>query len=107
MEFINLTPHDINVVCADESIKTFPKSGIVARCEEVRELITIIDGIPMYRVTYGDVYGVPDPAPNVWYIVSMPVRLALHWRDDLLSPGELIRNEAGQPIGCRGLACNG
>lgn len=108
MEFINLTPHDVNVVCADGSVKTFSRSGTVARCEEERYPIDCINGIDVYRVRYGRVYDVPDRDEDdaVAYIVSMPVRLALPHRPDLFSPGELIRNEAGQPIGCKGLACN-
>lgn len=42
------------------------------------------------------------PIIRVYIITSMVVRTANPRRIDLLSPGELIRDDNGQPIGCRG-----
>ena len=40
------------------------------------------------------------------YLVSLAVRLAVPDRRDVFSPGELIRDGNGQPVGCIGLAGN-
>lgn len=102
---INLTPHVINVLHADGSVSNIPSSGI-ARCAEQRIKHNNIDGIDLYAVHYGDVSGLPEAQENTYFIVSMPVRLALPWRKDLLSPGELVRDQEGKPIGCKGFATN-
>ena len=104
--FINLTPHDINAIDLDGNVVTFPKSGNVARCEEQRDVVSTLDNFNLYSVSYGNVYGLPDPKSGVCYIVSMAVRLALPDRVDLLSPGELVRDEGGKPVGCKGFAVN-
>ena len=43
-----------------------------------------------------------DEMDGVILIVSTLVKNASPDRKDLVSPGELIRNEAGQPVGCKG-----
>ena len=103
---INLTPHMINVLHADGSIQNIPASGTVARCAEKRVKVANLDGIDLYVVSYGDVYDLPEQAEDTFYIVSMPVRLALPERLDVLSPGELVRDSEGKPIGCKGFATN-
>jgi len=107
MKLINLTPHEINVLCADGSMLSIPASGDIARCKELRTLVGNVNGIDLYHATYGDVYGLPEQEANdTLYIVSMAVRLALHTRKDIVSPGELVRDDAGKPIGCKGFAVN-
>ena len=102
---VNLTPHMINVLHADGSIQNIPSSGS-ARCAEQRIIVDNVDGIDLYEVAYGDVSGLPKQVEDTFYIVSMPVRLALPTRKDLLSPGELVRDTEGKPIGCKGFATN-
>jgi hypothetical protein len=102
---INLTPHVINVLHADGSIQNIPSSGL-ARCAEQRIIVGSIDGIDLYTVSYGEVSGLPEQTKDTYFIVSMPVRLALPTRKDLLSPGELVRDTEGKPIGCKGFATN-
>lgn len=64
------------------------------------------------RTAPGETTGLPPEVPSEHdehpkvFIVSTLVRLAHPERRDLASPGELVRNEAGQPIGCRGLIVN-
>jgi hypothetical protein len=62
-----------------------------------------IDGVPISRSVLGEVMGLPAAEAGIWLVVSQIVASAAR-RPDLLFPGELVRNEAGQPIGCRGLA---
>ena len=102
---VNLTPHMINVLHADGSIQNIPSSGL-ARCAEQRIAVDSVNGINLYAVSYGDVSGLPAQVDDTFYIVSMPVRLALPERKDLLSPGELVRDQDGKPVGCKGFATN-
>jgi hypothetical protein len=102
---VNLTPHVINVLHADGSISNISSSGL-ARCAEQRTVVGSVNGIDLYEVAYGDVSGLPEQVEDTYFIVSMPVRLALPWRLDLLSPGELVRDNEGKPIGCKGFATN-
>ena len=65
-----------------------------------------IDGIQFVKKTYGKVAGLPDKEDGVMYIVSMMVRQALPNRNDLASPGDIIRDEYGQITGCLNLVIN-
>ena len=106
MLFVNLTPHDINIITPNDGTITVERSGTVARCAVESRLIAELNGIPIYQAVYGAVDGLPAPRPDVYYIVSLMVRQVVPDRWDVLSPGELVRNEAGQPIGCKGLNSN-
>lgn len=102
--FINLTPHDINVIEHDgPNIFTIPASGQVARVSSTRTHLYTIAGIAIDRVEYGVVEGLPDPEPGVNLIVSGMVAVRCPERDDLLVPGELVRDQQGRVIGCKGL----
>lgn len=103
--FLNLTPHTLNVHShnpSDPQFKIEP-SGEVARVQDKYTIKGHVEGIPIYNVTYGDVEGLPEPQDGVFYIVSGQTKAAVPEREDVLSPGELIRDENGRPIGCRGL----
>lgn len=106
---INLTPHAINVLAEDKTPHfTLPPSGIVARVSTTRQRVDVLysqqapEGIAVFGVRFGEVVGLPAEADDVFYVVSALVKTACPKRADLLSPGELVRNEAGQPIGCVG-----
>ena len=102
MAIINLTPHIIDVRDGETS-RDLPPSGIVARVATVRVLDGEIDGIPVYRVTFGVVTGLPDhPTDGVIYVVSGMVAAAAP-RADVFSPGDLVRDDKGVVVGCRGL----
>ena len=75
---INLMKHDIHVHTNDEGL------------------------IELYKPTYGEVMGLPDPKPNTVYVVSGMVNSATPERTDVVSPGEQLRDEEGRPIGCIG-----
>jgi hypothetical protein len=104
---INMTPHPINIMAEGGTTITLPPSGALVRVRVTREVAGYIchDGaeIPLHRTSYGAVEGLPAPEPGTLYIVSLAVRAACPGRMDLASPGELVRDAAGQPIGCRGL----
>lgn len=99
MKFINLTPHIINEVVSGRS---FPPSGTVARVSSQSVLVKTIDDIPIYKTTFGETTGIPEEDMDTFYIVSGMVLDANTNRMDLLAPGELVRDGAGNPIGCKG-----
>lgn len=104
---VNLTPHEINLVRGNgEVIASFRPSGSVARvsiCSVATALGDLL-GIPTTHSTMGEVTGLPEEQPNVWLITSQIVAAAVAGtRCDVLHPGELVRNAAGQPIGCKSL----
>lgn len=104
---INLTPHEIVVMSDDNKIvETFKPSGTVARCATKTKQVGSVDNIALYVSSSGNVEGLPEPQPNTMYIVSLVVRQAAPARADLASPGELVRDANGKPIGCRGLTVN-
>ena len=106
MNFVNLTPHELNVHIGSR-VESHAPSGEVARVEVFETPAGEVGGIPVVLVEYGEVEGLPSPKEGVAYIVSgmveSAVRLATPERRDVYSPGALVRNEAGQPQGCKGL----
>lgn len=102
MNFVNLTPHVLNIVRQDGSVLEIPATGTVARVETERELDVVIDGVEIFETTLGAVIGLPQRTPDTIFIVSAQVAQRTG-RSDVVSPGELVRNEAGQVVGCRGL----
>lgn len=98
--YINLTAHTINEVTTGTDI---PRSGIIARVKQSTEKSAEHAGIPIYTSTFGNVEGLPAPKEGVIYIISA---LALNAvpadRTDVVAPGNLQRNEQGQPVGCVG-----
>lgn len=106
MIIVNLTPHTINAH-VEGGVVDIPASGMVARVACSRTQVTKLNGIPTYSITYGAVEGFPDPQPDHVYIVSKLVAAAIFDQElypgvIIVTPGSLIRNEQGQPIGCDG-----
>jgi hypothetical protein len=104
-KLINLTPHAINL-CSTLPATTIPSSG-VARVSVTHSEFgkASFEGgsVPLVCGNYGEVTGLPDPAPDTLYIVSAMVRAALPARMDLASPARLVRDDAGTVIGCEAL----
>jgi hypothetical protein len=98
MALVNLTPHVINV----GSLAIAP-NGAIARVSSSVVKIDEVDGVDVVKTTFGTVEGLPNTQEGVWLIVSALVRLAAPERSDLLSPGEQVRNAAGQVVGCKNL----
>ena len=107
---VNLTPHDLTVLVIDEAPRTIPPSGLVARVAVEQEKIGDIDGIPVFKSVMGGVYmsdGSEFPsAGNGFFITSLVVAQAMAplGRIDILSPGTLVRDDEGRPVGCMGLS---
>ena len=107
--FINLTPHAISIfrTADDDTPIIVPPSGQLARVGYREIECVVVDGIPVTRSVLTGVQGLPEPAENTFYVVSgMVVEHLGAWgpaRPDVLAPGELVRDEAGRPVGCLGL----
>lgn len=97
MNFINLTPHAI--VLNDG--RKFEAAGNVARVSA--DLVEVEAG--MFRQTFGEVTGLPDPVDGTRFIVSGLVFSATD-RADVVAPAtahkDVIRNEAGQIVSVPG-----
>jgi|DEB3_MinimDraft_2_1074329.scaffolds.fasta_scaffold14684_1 hypothetical protein len=118
MNFINLTPHDIDIELENGTRVTIPKSGTVAR---VTQESFPIDGceieiddewllIPVSHPVYGEVEGLPpvDPEnPHLIYLVSAMVANtpAASARLDVYAPdtGPTAIREDGRIVAVRGL----
>ena len=102
MNFVNLTPHALNIVQADGSVYTLPPSGQVARVATTRTVVNLVDDIEIYETQFGEVEGLPERNGQNLFIVSALVAQRAN-RADVYSPGELVRDGDGKVIGCRGL----
>lgn len=107
----NLTPHE---VCIYKLNGTTPDLDVVIEAgEEVArvscEYVKVdkkVEGVDVYRNVFGEVNGLPDYEEGVYLLVSTMVRETLPLRNDLVSPGQLLRNDKGEVIGCLGLVGN-
>ena len=82
---------------------TIPPSGTVARLETYRfktGMNVISEGVilAVWRTEYGLITGLPEPQPDTLYIVSALVRIRAR-RDDVISLGDLIRDDQGRITG--------
>ena len=101
---VNLTPHALNVIDDAGVVHTFAPSGAIARVATTRDSLPPVAGLPVSRATFGDVQGLPDPADDTIFVVSGMVLAALKGaRSDVFAPGDLVRDDKGQPVGCKGL----
>jgi len=80
--------------------------GIIPRLNQVNCYVCSFEGISLIRTEYGEIYDLPPQEEGVLLIVSSMVRTVLPERTDLASPGDLIRNERGNIIGCKNLIIN-
>ena len=103
MNIVNCTPHPIDVELVNGEMRTIPPSGILVRTQAVRTLARVIDDVPFYTTTYENVTGLPDPEPDTIYVVSGLTLTALAGsRPDVVAPADLLRDNTGAVIGCRG-----
>ena len=100
-QIINTTPHAITDVVSGMTFPSDPNHQI--RISETLVPRGFLGSIPLFSRTFGELYNLPlDTKPNQYYLVSLLVKQARPQRSDLLSPGELIRDEKGVIIGCKG-----
>lgn len=111
MRIVNLTPHSLNIfVDRGESAIAIRPSGTVARIATVSRCLGNImeeggDLIHVYETAFGEVVDLPDPEKGTVFAVPRIVLEAVRTvRPDVYAPGELVRGEDGQPVGCKGLS---
>ena len=114
MLFENLTPHALNVKTTNGDFVTIPPSNRgPAR--------VVYDHLPPEQISYGglanfevtvagsprEIIGLPDPdeddEPVICIVAKAVADAAPSWREDLMSPGKLIRDAEGNVVGCDGL----
>lgn len=105
---INCTEHRINVKLASGEFMTLEPSGHVVRVDVTRREVLRHGDLVFHRSIPGEVTGMPtaEERDGKFIVVSLAARMALKEQgiiSGICSPGKLIRNEAGQPIGCDGL----
>ena len=66
----NFTPHTLNVVCGDGSVKALPSAGIARVATSVKTLDPVC-GFDVVSTTFSDVTGLPDYDPDKYYVVSI------------------------------------
>lgn len=86
MNLVNLTPHEITLADASgEIVRTIPSVGS-ARIATTQQVVGEVDGFPVNQTTYGAIEGLPDPAPETVYIVSLVVAQKAADRTDVVAP---------------------
>ena len=110
-EFINLTPHAINIVGSDEKIvKTIEPSGRIARVKVESKIVGQVNGINIVKSTFGNVEGITREeivdSQNTAFIVSRMVkeRINQEWKYNnfmVVIPDDIVRDKDGKIIGCR------
>lgn len=121
---VNLTPHQITLRTEDVMIDNWlipdvhdefirsselliPPSGIVTRIQEVQsreDRFFLGQAICLSKVRFGKPINLPEKTKGVIYVVSRIVAQHLSDREDVFCPGDLIRDNQGNIIGCKGLA---
>lgn len=101
---INLTPHILNIVHGDLITEVKPEEKPARVSSKVEVVGYINDNIPLYDTIYGDVIDLPAQQDGVIYVVSRIVKNCVPDRKDVLVPGNLLRDDKGNVIGCNGLS---
>lgn len=99
---MNLTPHVINIV--GDGAQNIAPSGKIARVAANKSLVGNVAGIPVFTTAFGDVVDLPQPQHDTFFIVSRLVKSACLDRNDVLVPGDPVRDGNGVIIGCNGLS---
>lgn len=101
----NLTPHAITIYAPDRItvLQSVAPEGIFPRVSTTQEVVGEINKIPVQRVIYGDIDGLPNPEPDTIFIVSQMVLSALNGsRTDVFAPDTgkgAVRDGEGRILG--------
>mgnify|MGYP000491132453 FL=1 len=106
MKLKNFTPHNVVIVINESTKIVIPSDGI-ARVTETKTATPSIDVdgviIETFKSSFGEVENLPPQEEGVMVIVSAMAADAAKDRNDLLVPGELVRDNDGNIIGCKSL----
>ncbi len=123
-EVRNFTPHQVRIIdpqCCEYNsltrsysltgepmvLRTIePEGGNIPRCSTTEVECSPVDGIPTCQVEFGEVENLPAQQEGQWLIVSAIVATAgrAAGRTDLLVPTRMVRDAAGNIVGCLALA---
>ncbi|AKA44369.1 hypothetical protein PPSC2_26980 (plasmid) [Paenibacillus polymyxa SC2] len=109
MQVVNLTPYEVKIVDDGGAvIKAYPATGKMVRVNTNDIQLPSVDEVPVVRVEYTDVDGLPESRPNTIYLVSVLVAQALGGsRRDVYTPDtgpeSVFRDAGGQIVGVRRL----
>ncbi len=103
-QFINLTPHTLNIIKADGSTIDIQPSGDIARVSSTSTVVATFKGINISQQIFGEVIDLPDTKDGIIYIVSRMVKDRVPDRADVLVPGAPVRDAEGRIIGANGLS---
>lgn len=106
--FVNLTPHALNIRTTDGEMVTIAPSGKVARVGVKRVKVEELQGITIWGVEMGALEGLEGlvVGEGSVLITSLAAKTAVKAAFPaalVVSPGALIRDANGQPVGCDGL----
>ncbi len=97
---VNATPNQINELITG---KSYSPNHIQIRVKDDFTEVGVIDQkVPLFNRVLGEVTGLPKYKYGIYYIVSIMVRDAIPEREDLITVGEIVRDENGVIIGCKG-----
>jgi len=113
--FTNLTPHTVNIHTGGV-VLTLPPTGKSLRVAANPVAVGEHDGVTIFDVEYGELEmvdnatkevttGLPPVVDGTLYIVAGQCtdKIRAVGRKDFVSPGDLIRDDKGQPCGCKGV----
>lgn len=123
MIIVNLTPHPLNIFLPAqveregrtlkvaknaEAVVSLLSTGF-ARAEEIVEELPVLEHngilLPVVRRRFASVViGLPTPQEGTIYVVSFLTAQAVPGRKDVFFPGEALRDDTGNIVGCVGLA---
>ena len=107
MNFINCTPHPIQLLDSDNNLMiSLPKGEVIPRLSQSTKEVDVVNGISITETQFGETQDLPESQDGVLLIVSRLVLSANPNRTDLVVPNELVRDGSGNIIGCKSLARN-
>ena len=104
-KIINLTPHSVKIVGENgEIVAEYPSQG-TCRVTPTFKKVGELNGTPVFKTTFGETQGLPEPDGETIFIVSMVVAQANPKRTDIVSPntspGSEVRNDDGTILGVK------
>lgn len=102
----NYTPHAVTVFTDDGEQTTFAPVGL-ARAKQTAITVWEINGIPVKKMAFGAVEGLPETAADDEYFIVSAITAQAAMETDhplknqLLVVADPVRNSDGQIIGCR------
>lgn len=111
MKIYNYTPHAVTVFADDGEQTTFAPVGL-ARASQTALIVGEINGIPVKKMTFGAVEGLPEAETvtgDDYFIVSAITAQAAvatnhPLKDRLITVADAVRDESGRIVGCKSFA---